>query len=59
MSPAPLINHVSMVLDIDVFRTEQIPGRDNDLWTCIDAVRPLKNTIFEACITDEARRLFA
>ena len=59
MSPAPLINHASMVLDIDVFRTEQIPGRDADLWDCIDTVRPLKNAIFEACITDEARKLFA
>lgn len=57
-SPAPLINHVSMVVDIDVFRTEQIPGRDADLWDCIDAVRSLKNAIFEACITDEARKLF-
>ena len=59
MSPPPLINHVSMVLDIDVFRTEQIPGREADLWTNIDTVRPLKNAIFEACITDEARKLFA
>ena len=59
VSPAPLINHVSLLLDIDVFRTEQIPGRDTDLWASIDAVRELKNAIFEACITDEARKLFA
>jgi uncharacterized protein (TIGR04255 family) len=58
-SPPPLINHVSLVLDIDVFRTEQIPGRDPDLWNCIETVRPLKNAIFESCITDEARKLFA
>jgi uncharacterized protein (TIGR04255 family) len=57
-TPPPLINHVSMVLDIDVFRTEHLPGRETDLWDCIDAVRPLKNAIFEACITDEARKLF-
>ena len=59
MSPPPLINQLSLVLDIDVFRTEKIPGRDADLWDCIDAVRPLKNAIFEACVTDEARKLFA
>jgi uncharacterized protein (TIGR04255 family) len=59
MSPPPLINHVSMILDIDVFRTAEIPGRDSDLWNCIDAARPLKNAIFESCITDEARKLFA
>src|SRR5262249_40067272 len=59
VSPAPLINHVSVALDIDVFRSEQIPGRDAELWECVDAVRSLKNAIFESCITDEARRLFA
>ena len=59
MSPPPLIDHASMVLDIDVFRTNKIPGRDADLWPCIDAVRQLKNDIFEACITDQARKLFA
>jgi uncharacterized protein (TIGR04255 family) len=59
VSPPPLIDHVSLLLDIDVFRTEQIPGRNEDLWNCIDAVRPLKNAIFEACVTDEARKLFA
>jgi uncharacterized protein (TIGR04255 family) len=57
-TPPPLINHASVVLDIDVHRTEQIPGRNLDLWDCIDAVRHLKNAIFEACITDEARKLF-
>jgi uncharacterized protein (TIGR04255 family) len=59
MSPPPLINHLSMVLDIDVFRTERIPGRDADLWDCVEKVRGLKNAIFESCITDEARKLFA
>jgi uncharacterized protein (TIGR04255 family) len=58
-SPPPLVNHLSLILDIDVFRTEQIPGRDADLWDCIDAARPLKNAIFQSCITDEARKLFA
>jgi uncharacterized protein (TIGR04255 family) len=58
-SPPPLIDHVSLVLDIDVFRTEQIPRRDPDLWSCIEAARSLKNAIFESCITDEARKLFA
>jgi uncharacterized protein (TIGR04255 family) len=59
VNPLPLVNHLSISLDMDIFRTEQIPGRQEDLWNCIDAVRPLKNAIFEACITDEARKLFA
>jgi uncharacterized protein (TIGR04255 family) len=58
MPSPPLIDHISFVLDIDVFRTEQIPCDDAALWNCIDAVRPLKNAIFEACITDETRKLF-
>jgi uncharacterized protein (TIGR04255 family) len=58
VSPPPLINLASMTLDIDIFRTEQIPGRDGELWDRIEQVRELKNAIFEACITDEARKLF-
>jgi uncharacterized protein (TIGR04255 family) len=58
MSPPPLIDHFSLVLDIDVFRTEQIPGREPDLWATVDEARPIKNCIFESCITDEARKLF-
>jgi uncharacterized protein (TIGR04255 family) len=45
-------------LDIDLFRTENIPGREQDLWECIESVRELKNSIFETCITDASRRLF-
>lgn len=57
-SPPPLINCVSVFLDIDVFRTVKIPEYDSDLWECIDQVRTLKDTIFESCITNNARRLF-
>ena len=57
-SPAPLIDHASIVLDIDIFRTKEIPGREEELWNMIDSVRPVKNVIFEACITDKARKLF-
>ena len=57
LNPSPLINTVSIVLDIDLFRTDEIPGRDEDLWECIESVRALKNSIFETCITDSTRRL--
>jgi uncharacterized protein (TIGR04255 family) len=59
VSPPPLIDFLSLGLDIDVFRTEQIPGRDADLWDCVETVRELKDDIFESCITDQARKLFA
>jgi uncharacterized protein (TIGR04255 family) len=58
VAPPPLIDHISFLLDIDVFRSEQIPGREDELWTVIDEARAIKNTIFERCITDETRKLF-
>jgi uncharacterized protein (TIGR04255 family) len=49
---------VSLVLDIDVFRTVDIPQNDADLWDLFGELRKKKNEVFEACITEEARRLF-
>lgn len=49
---------VSVVLDIDVFRTEDLPEDEADLWEFIEELRHRKNAIFEACITDKARELF-
>jgi uncharacterized protein (TIGR04255 family) len=59
VTPPPLLNHVSLMLDIDVFRTEQIPGNEVELWRIIDEARPIKNRVFEQCVTDESRKLFA
>jgi uncharacterized protein (TIGR04255 family) len=56
--PAALINHYSLLLDIDVFRTEQIPNRDDELWKVVDEVRGVKDGIFEGCITQKSRELF-
>jgi uncharacterized protein (TIGR04255 family) len=49
---------VSLVLDIDVFRTVDIPQTDPELWNLFEQLRKKKNEVFEACITDAARRLF-
>jgi uncharacterized protein (TIGR04255 family) len=49
---------VSVVLDIDVFRTIELPQSEGALWDLLEALRRAKNDVFEACITDEARRLF-
>ncbi|VUX47991.1 conserved hypothetical protein [Candidatus Defluviicoccus seviourii] len=56
--PPPIPNHMSLLLDIDVFRTEEIPLRDDCLWDLINTARDIKNGIFESCITDHSRRLF-
>ena len=59
VAPPPLLNHISLLLDIDLFRTAEIPANEDELWKLVDGVRGLKNRIFESCITDEARKLFA
>lgn len=49
---------VAVVLDIDVFRTMDTPKEQEELWQQLEQLRHEKNHIFEACITDETRRLF-
>jgi uncharacterized protein (TIGR04255 family) len=59
VSPPPLLNHVSILFDIDVFRTEEIPRRDEELSAVVDEARRIKNDIFERCITDRTRELIS
>ena len=59
VSPPPLINHVSLLLDIDIFRTQAIPGNEAELWRAVEEARALKNSVFESCISDKSRELFA
>lgn len=56
--PSPLLEHMSLLLDIDVFRTQDIPIKDEDLWTVINEARDIKNTIFQRCTTLQSERLF-
>lgn len=56
--PSPLVNHVSLLLDIDVFRTENIPLNDEDLWGVIAEAHNIKNTVFQSCITEKTQELF-
>ena len=49
---------VSVVIDIDIFRATDLPANEEQLWTLLEQLRNAKNTVFEACITDDARRLF-
>lgn len=51
--------HHSLILDIDIFRTAEIPIRDDLLWPIIDAARLIKNDLFERCITAATRNLFS
>jgi uncharacterized protein (TIGR04255 family) len=48
----------SILFDIDIFRVENIPQRDDDMWAVFNALRDAKNEIFEFSITDKTRELF-
>lgn len=56
--PSPLINTISLALDLDVSREANIPRREDELWSLIDRMRAHKNFVFESCVTDRARALF-
>ena len=55
---SPLIDHVSLLLDIDLFKDQNIPQKDDELWKLLATLRNQKNTLFEAFVTDQARELF-
>jgi uncharacterized protein (TIGR04255 family) len=55
---SPLIDHVSLLLDIDLFKEQNLPQRENDLWDLLSSLRQQKDILFEAFITDRARELF-
>lgn len=59
LQPPPVPAHNSLLLDIDVARTSEIPLNDAQLWPIIDQARTIKNDLFERCITDATRKLFA
>ncbi len=55
LPPAPNIS--SIALDIDLFRTDDLPADEAKLWQLFEDLRRRKNEIFEACITDKTREL--
>lgn len=57
--PSPLEGYLSIMLDIDVGRDNDLPQRDEGLLSLLQELRVEKNRLFEACITDRARELFS
>ncbi len=47
----------SLVFDLDLYRTEQLPQDEDGLWNLLERFRDEKDAIFEACITDKTREL--
>jgi uncharacterized protein (TIGR04255 family) len=57
MLEPPTENVASVLLDLDYFRTHNVPQDEGALWEAFGQLRVVKNRIFEACITERARRL--
>jgi uncharacterized protein (TIGR04255 family) len=55
----PLLEHLSLSVDIDAYIDTDIPTRIDALWELSDKLREAKNTVFEGIVTDEARKLFS
>jgi len=55
---SPIINHISFLLDIDVYRDEDIPTAQKRLEEILEEAHGLKNELFEVMITDASRALF-
>lgn len=56
--PPPLVDHHSILLDLDISKESDLPKREDALWDFIDKLRNLKNDMFERFITDKTRALF-
>ncbi len=55
--PSARTGIVSIVLDIDLCCNQNLPQEEPVLWQRFEALHERMNEIFEACITDEARKL--
>lgn len=50
---------MSVLLDFDLFQVRDYAPGDEAIWHLLDKLRVRKNELFEACITDETRRLIS
>ncbi len=45
-----------VLLDINVFRVEDLPNDEVELWEIFGSLKQLKNTVFESLITEQTRK---
>jgi uncharacterized protein (TIGR04255 family) len=57
MVPPPDDKTSSVVLDVDVFIQDMALLTDEDIWGRLELLRNRKNEAFEACITNQTRRM--
>lgn len=55
---SPLVDHLSLLLDVDLWTPGSPPQKDDEIFAMLDLIRGYKNRIFEECITDKSRKLF-
>lgn len=48
---------VSVVLDLDLFRTVELPGTEEEMWNLFELLRVKKNAVFDNCITEKTKEL--
>jgi uncharacterized protein (TIGR04255 family) len=59
MVPPPQVGIVSIVLDIEVSKQNNLPQTDMEIWSYFEKLRERKNQVFEASITNAARELIS
>ena len=57
--PPPKPETTSIILDIDLFREQDIPSTEEGVWALMEQLRNDKNEIFKACLTQEAEVLIS
>lgn len=57
--PPEIPDHGAFLLDIDVVANRELPAKLEDAFDMLNAMRDLKNDIFELSVSDIARRSFA
>ena len=57
---SPLIDHVSLSLDIDLYKVGvDVPTSTNEITSVLNLIRERRTEVFELCITDKARALIS
>ncbi len=50
---------VSLLLDIDVSRNQDLPQAADEIWTILQQFRAIKNKVFVSCLTDKTRKMIS
>lgn len=55
---APLLKHTSIIFDLDVAQSRNLPLNDTKLYRLLEDIRNKKNSFFEDLLTPKCKRLF-